>query len=462
MEHGKESTLQHLPVELLSSIARYLALEDFKSFRLVSRLVSQSTRSLLATEVFSGLLWRLDASRLYELSQIPECARRIRSITFNFARLNEYKALHESFSHHYLIEPELRSEMLHDMWEEYFQSQRQKKANGEFRLDLVKKAFRSLPSLKEVTLTWTQCPWDRESEACRLFSADVSIRMAKREVFDIQDAIMRVMWQTGTKLDALNLEPIPLKGLSEELYPDDGPSSAMDLCIDEDRVLDQSSLKLEFFQSLRRLNLVLDRKSESWIEIGLENVLCQTTNLKELRLEYLPWVRVRTSTWFLDRIFIRNLEVLEVVNPEVGLQNLAVCLARHHGKLKRLELVGVKGIRSPDEDDVSEDLFTTNHDPLDGESSEVDTVTKTQWTDVHTWEDFFTTIRERLENLENVRVSGSFTDPESGGKCWFFHDAKEVGRASPENVWLTPARPMETFLLGEGEMPELKFWADGM
>ena len=273
---------------------------------------------------------------------------------------------------------------------------------------------------------------------------------------------MRAMWRAGTKLDTLNLEPIPLKGMSRELYPGNEPSSAIDFCTGEDRLLAEKPLKLEFFKSLRRLNLVLDRKSEFWIESGLETVLHQTANLKELRLEYLPWVRVRSSTWFLDKIFIRNLELLQLVNPEVGLQNLAAFLARHRGTLKGLELVGVKGIRSPEGDEVSDDLFGPNHDDSDGEPWEVDTNTKPQWADVYTWEEFFTMIHDRLENLENVQVSGTFTDPDSGGKCWFFDDAKEVGRASPENGWLTPARPMERYLLGEGEMPELKFWTEGM
>ncbi|KAF5123724.1 hypothetical protein E5D57_011641 [Metarhizium anisopliae] len=460
MNASRHSLLDHLPVELLSSIASHLDLQDFRSFRLACRLISLRTRSLLACEEFNGLLWRPDAARLYQLSRIPECARRIRSVTFNFARLNEYKALHDSFSHHYLIEPELRSEILHDKWEQYFQTQRQKKALGGFRLDLAVEAFRSLPSLREVTLTWTRCPWDVDSEACRLFSADVSIRMAKREAFDIQDAVMRELFKAATGLDTLSLEPISMLGLNGELYPGGEPELGTCCRADEHLAIAEAPSRFDFFMALRRLSLVLDRKSESSMEAGLRAVLRQT-KLKELRLEYLPWVRVRPRTSFLEGVYISELEVLEVIGPEVGLRNLAVFLARHGHTLKKLELVDVKGISCSEGTDSDSDGQSTKAEDVYVEPSAALHDINIAWTEANTLEGVFAMIAERLAKLEQVRVAGAFTDPVSGGKCWFYHDAIQVGPAVPEDVWLAPARPMEKYLLRQGEMPELKFWAEG-
>ncbi|OAQ63222.1 F-box domain, cyclin-like protein [Pochonia chlamydosporia 170] len=440
------TTIHNLPFELISSIANHLDLQDFKAFRLTSRLIAQSTRSLLASEHFNGLLWRPDAARLYELSRIPECARRIRSVTFNFARLNEYKALHESFSHLSLAEPGLTSEMLHGKWEQYFETQRQMKALGGFRLDLVKKALGGLPSLKELTLTWTRCPWRRDTEPWRLFSADVSIRMAKREVFDVQDAVLRELRNAWVRLDTLNLEPIPLKGPAGELYPggEAGFSS-----VDDGRTDILQVSGFDFFRGLRRLNLVLHRKSEDVLEEGLQAVLRQTA-LRELRLEYLPWERNHPCTLFLEGIYLPELNVLEVKGLEVGLRNLAVFLARHRRTLKKLSLRDMKGIPHTGEDG---DMSGGSGDTEDMELWRVKGDSGIVRVDVETWEELFTMMRETLVELEDVEVRGGFTDPLTGRKCWFYCDHLGV----PGDEWSVSALPLEKYLLDGGEMPELVF-----
>jgi hypothetical protein len=442
-----------LPVELVHAVAQYLALEDFASFRLTCSLIALSTRNLLAREDFVGLLWRPDAERLYELSRIPECARRVRAVTFNFARLNEYKAFHDSFSHHYIIEPELRSEMLRDKWENYLRTQRQRKTVGEFRLDLVKAALRCLPCLEELTLTWTRCPWERGSEAWRLFSADVSIRMAKGEVFNIQDAILRELHDANLTLHTLRLEPIPLRGPNGEMHPGSEAARA------SNQAIVNRLPSFELLSGLRRLSLVLDRKSESCMEAGLEAVLCQATSLRELRLEYLPWVRAHAHTAFLQRIHLPNLQALEIDGPEVRLKDLASFLVRHRRTLKGLGLAGVTGLSGAGTSDSGIEAEKSS-DTADSNLEDVGCETESGWTNMDTWVEFFAVIRSRLAMLEKVRITGTFTDPASGGGCWFYHDAIDIGSTVPDGACLMPAEPLERYLLGEAEMPELKFWTE--
>jgi hypothetical protein len=452
LNERQHATLGQLPIELLCSIASFLSLEDFRVFRLVCRLAALSTRSLLAGEDFNGLLWRPDAARLYHLSQMPECAGRIRSVTFNFARLNDYKALHDSYSHHFSLEPELRTEVLHTRWRHYFQTQQQVKTLGGFRLDLAKEAFKTLRSLERLTLTWTRPPWDQESEACRLFSADVSIRMAKWEVFDVQKAIVRQVGDAATKLHTLNLEPITLWGPARGSHPDNEPETASGQEWDLSRTL----VDYDFVTSLRRLSLVVERKSEVAMEAGLTALLGRTTALKELRLEYTPWIRVRPSSSFLEGVYISDLEVLELVGLEVGLQNLGVFIARHRGTLRRLDMVGIKGI-SPSE--AEEDSGTDGEESLGSVvAHEDDRDTDTAWVAVNTWTGLFTMIRERLSQLKEVQISNLFTDPDSGGRCWFCQHAVDGDAGVPEGVHMAPAQPLEKYLLGEGEMmPPLNF-----
>ncbi|KAG8425361.1 hypothetical protein J3458_002069 [Metarhizium acridum] len=158
-----------------------------------------------------------------------------------------------------------------------------------------------------------------------------------------RNAVMRELCKAETRLDTLGPEPIPMLGANGELYP--GREPELGVCCRTDGHLSIAEVRsrFDFFMALRRLSLLLGRKSESSVEAGLGTVLRQT-KLKELRFEYLPWVRVRPRTSFLEGVYISGLKVLEVIGPEVGLPNLAVFLAQRRHTLKKLELVDVKGI----------------------------------------------------------------------------------------------------------------------
>ncbi|GAB0132732.1 hypothetical protein EsDP_00001160 [Epichloe bromicola] len=422
------SILEQLPVELVSVIASHLSLYDFKHFRLSCRQISLATRHLLAARDFNGLPWRQDASRLSELSRIPECARVIRSITFNFARINEYKALHESFSYYYVLEPELRTDVLQGKWEQYSQTQRQTKAMGDFRLDLLKDALPRLPALEAVTLTWTRCPWEEDCEASRVFDEDHSIEMATEdEIRNTQHAVLSELAAAHVTLSALSLEPLRRW---ENPGTDQGEPATV-------------------YKGLRRLDLVLDRGMGGHLQHELTTLLQHTKleSLTELRLELLPWHRVHPEPESLPSLLIPHLEVLDLIRLEIGLSCLARFLRRHAKTLKKLALIGIRGVRQPSPED-DESIGSSHPEAASSEGSG-------GGQDVTTWEEVFERIRDSCTSLNEVFLSDTFTDPISGGQVWFHHDRKraEILDKMSTRFKMVPAKSMERYLLGEGDMP---------
>lgn len=425
--HG--SILEQLPVELVSVIATHLSLYDFQHFRLSCRQISLATRHLLAARDFNGLLWRQDASRLNELSRIPECARVIRSITFNFARINEYKALHESFSHYYVLEPELRTDVLQAKWEQYFQTQRQAKAmGGGFRLDLLKDALPRLPALEAVTLTWTRCPWEEDCEASRVFDDHHSIEMATGdEIRNTQHAVLSELAAAHVTLSALSLEPLRRW---ENPSTDRGEPATV-------------------YKGLRRLSLVLDRGMGGNLLHELTTLLQYTKleSLTELRLELLPWHRANPEPESLPSLLIPHLEVLDLARLEIGLSCLARFLGRHAKTLKKLALIGIRGVRQPSHEH-DESIGPSHPETASAEGSG-------GGQEMTTWEEVFELIRHSCTSLKKVFISEKFTDPISGGQVWFHHDMEEaqiLGNMSTR-FKMVPAKSMELYLLGKGDMP---------
>ncbi|KAK2591786.1 hypothetical protein QQS21_010517 [Conoideocrella luteorostrata] len=418
--------MEKLPVELVSGIAGHLVSADLKSFRLSCRQISAITRHLLALQHFNGLPWRPDASRLYELSRIPDCARQIRSIKFNFARLDAYSAIHDSFRHHYLIEPEPRTEIIQERWEPYLQTQRQMRSVGEFRLDLLKEAVARLPALKEVTLTWTQCPWDHGMEAHRFFIPEVSVQLAEEEVNTIQHAVLTDILAAGVQLETLTVEPLRSCGAGKCGSSDD------------------------MYRNLRRLDLVLDRTYDGPILYDVTRApLLSSSSLKELRLEFLSWDRVYSEPQFMHPVALKNLEVLELIRPEIGLSCLAGLLSRHAKTLKKLKLVGIKGIPEPRKDEEETDLDAV----FQAGGADMNHVT--------TWQEVFELIHDSLTSLVEVTISEKFTSPAGGRRIWFAQDGYGINlNMPPSRMVLLHAEPLEKYLLGKGKMPEINFEAD--
>lgn len=202
------SRLESLPQELVESITDHLLLDDLRQLRLTCRTLAVATRPQLAQPVFRGLPWRDDIRRLQELSRLPPCAARIRRVALNFSRMDEYRAVHDSFSFFYMMEPEIRSEILLDEWSGYFAA---KRCADRLR-DLVgaataAAALGALPALTSLRLTWRECPWPGP-EMERVFQADESAGLVSGREAEVQRVVLRWLWTSEAPLRELEMDAL--------------------------------------------------------------------------------------------------------------------------------------------------------------------------------------------------------------------------------------------------------------
>jgi hypothetical protein len=207
------SKLDSLPIELFESIIVQLCLNDLKQLRLTSLALAGATRPYLARSTFSGYLWRDDIRRLYELSKLTVCAERIRSVCLNFARMDEYRAFHDSFSFFYLIDPELRSERLNLEWSSYYAARRHAASLGESRAEPrdIRPAMAALTNLTSLRLTWRDNPWEGP-EMERVFKPDESMEMVSPREVDIQWHVLRWLWSSDAPLENLEIDALSISG----------------------------------------------------------------------------------------------------------------------------------------------------------------------------------------------------------------------------------------------------------
>ncbi|CAH0048813.1 unnamed protein product [Clonostachys solani] len=229
-----------LPAELFSVIVELLNLSDFKNLRLASRHLARETRPFLSQPSFSGLPWRRDMARLHSLSSRPECGARIRDVKFVFAAMDEYRAYHDSFSHMFGFEPEVRTERLINIWTDYQESQRTarrilstmgrqgrwpEQAAPEVRVravattrtlclpfpvELVGRALGGLPNLRSLTLTWMECPWNED--VGMVFDPDESVRLQRDGAREVQREFVRSLWVLDVPLERLQVDGFLLTG----------------------------------------------------------------------------------------------------------------------------------------------------------------------------------------------------------------------------------------------------------
>ncbi|CAG9997806.1 unnamed protein product [Clonostachys byssicola] len=226
-------SLGSLPAELFSAIVEQLSLGDFRNLRLASRHLAREARPFLSQASFAGLPWRRDMARLHGLSStFPECGARIRDVKFVFAALDEYRAYHDSFSHMFGYEPEVRTERLVNVWTGYQESQRAvrrilstTKQEGAvaaapevrtravattrtlclpFPVELVGRALAGLPNLRSLTLTWMECPWDED--VATVFDPDESVRLQKESARKVQREFVRSLWVLDVPLERLQVD----------------------------------------------------------------------------------------------------------------------------------------------------------------------------------------------------------------------------------------------------------------
>lgn len=337
----QNTTMDVLPVELLHLIFTYCDPDTTKTLRLVASRLADVGYEYLLRPHFTAVEWKDDVQRLHSIATHPRLQRSIRSLTLNFARIDEYNARHASFVHHWLQEPEERNAILQDAWMKYYTLEERAHAVPAFhaRPAMVDEAFKGLTNLRELEVTYTKCPYD-----IAVFDDVFQVRNCRKldraEARQNINALVSAL--RHTRLSSLSFDRLPL-----ELFK---------LADDRRHWFDCAPA----FASLSRLDLVLDcpnvllPHAQQRAINGLGHVLQFAPNLTHLSLAVhaysAPNQKFRLSFRALvgpDFCFPK-LTDLKLEGLTCAEDDLRAFLVRHGSTLERLRLGG-RGLAKPGE-----------------------------------------------------------------------------------------------------------------
>ncbi|AEO70887.1 uncharacterized protein THITE_2122730 [Thermothielavioides terrestris NRRL 8126] len=334
--------MDFLPVELVRLVFLYCDAPSVRALRLASARYADVGYEFLLEPHFTAVEWRDDITRLYNIAGHDRLRGSIRSLTFNFSKVDEYNARHTTFFQHWLQEPEERCALLQDAWTKYYELEEgaRKLPPLHTRSAAVEEAFKRLPNLKDLEITLTKCPYDIE---------------VLNEVFQVRSCRKRDRSQACKNLNAIvsAVRHVRLSSLSIDQLP----LEIFRLPDDRRHWFDCA----RSFASLSRLNLVLDPPSSLLPSArfrainGLGHVLHYCVNLTHLSLAFhtyhAPLEKFHLSFQALfcgsDFAFPR-LTDLKLEGVSCAEDDLRGFLLRHAATLERLRLGG-RGLARPHE-----------------------------------------------------------------------------------------------------------------
>ncbi|KAF5018755.1 hypothetical protein F66182_9258 [Fusarium sp. NRRL 66182] len=389
-----EPRLKQLPFELIQAIANSLSRQAFQSFRLSSRLIAECTRPQLALANFDGVPWRKDGKRLKELSLIPSCARRIRSVKFNMARMVEEEV-------EYATSRITNAYELSRRWGPYLTTQGVFNDLVELPLDLVIPALMRLPNLDTVCLTWATCPWEAYRDIDDVFMQDESVDMAGDEIVETQQAVLEALRKRSTPLKSLTFEPL--------MHPDLVLPSIVD-----DKVS-------TVFGSVTQLHLMVDYGVDIFKPDRLDYFISLMPNVRDLRVHVWPVELEAEDIDFYITNKLRHLEKIDLSCLHFNFVNFAHFIESHGSTLKDVKMQSLYGWCDP------------------FQPAELD------------WDMIFNLMGEKLEVLETIDIQGTFSDNVGWHQMFFRNIAPDawdfvsfMGEKSDR---------LEEFILEGGEYP---------
>ncbi|KAH7248792.1 uncharacterized protein BKA55DRAFT_570015 [Fusarium redolens] len=392
---SSQPRLTHLPYELINNIAIFLPREDFKNFRLSCQTIVGCTKPLLALPHFDGVPWRKDGKRLHHLSLIPNCARRIRSIKFNMARLVEGEV-------EYATSRIINADELHRAWGPYLETQDVFLDPIELPLDLVVPAIMRLPNLDTVCLTWTQCPWQDYRAIDDVFSEEESMELAGDEMLESQQAILDALLRRNVPLKSLTIEPI--------MHPDLVLSSKLDEKVST------------VFGSVTQLHLHLKYDVISFKPDRLDYFISLMPNIRDLKVHNTPVEFEASDVGFYITKRLPHLEKIDLSCLHISFVHFARLIIEHGPTLKEVDLQSIYGWCDP---------FS---------STEID------------WDFIFKLMKEKLEVLDTVRINGRFSDNVGWYQIFFRNDVPAVDTIV--RVMGEKSGRLEKYILEGGEYPQ--------
>ncbi|KAK4159754.1 hypothetical protein QBC43DRAFT_122391 [Cladorrhinum sp. PSN259] len=442
--------MDSLPVELVRLIFQYCDLPSVKALRISSARLADIGYDYLLPEHFTAVEYKDDIKRLQLIASHERLRDKIRSITFNLAKIDEYNARHTTFFQHWLQEPEERNQLLQEAWIKYYELEEQSKKLRPLstRSKVVEDAFKKLggssDKLKSLEVTFTKCPYDIEVLQ-QVFEVRNCRKRDRSQACKNMNAIVSAV--RHVRLDSLSIDQLPL-----ELFR---------LADDRRHWFDCATS----FASLSRLDLVLDPPDNLFPQSkfravnGLGHVLQFSTELKYLRLAFhtyhAPGEKFELSfkALFRGNFTYEKLTDLKLEGISCSEDDLKCFLLRHAATLERLRLGG-RGLAKPYEASIG---------------------------GVHlhegSWRSLFAGLQGKLPSLKRFHIEG---DVESGDvrtnsrEVWDFKPVTddnwndvEVGPEGLYNGWRRKPSPhrrcqktvdckgLERFLIEGGPWPRL-------
>lgn len=370
--------MESLPVELVRLVYEYCDLPGVKNLRLMSTIFAEIGYEYLIPPKINVVGWRDDVARLHSIATHDQLRSAIRSVTLNFADVDEYNARHASFFQHYLEDPEERNSRLQQAWSRYYDAKQGRMTVPEFdsRPALVLEAFRNLPNLRDLEVTFTKSPFDIDIldqvlaglPSCRKMDRD----QAGKNLALIASALKE------TKLSSLAIDRFPLEILrlpDEKRHWIDCVSTSFAKLSTLSITVDPSALKLpnQRFKAIK----------------GLGHILRCAANVTHLSLAFHTYgmPKHKFILWFdtlLDGFTFTKLTDLKLEGISCDEEDLRGFILRHAGTLERLRLGG-RG------------LAKTQEGGLGG---------------IHlcrgTFRGLFAGLRNRLPKLERIHLEGDF------------------------------------------------------
>jgi hypothetical protein len=334
--------MDSLPVELVRLVYQYCDAASVRALRLSAGRYADVGYEFLLEPHFSAVEWRDDIKRLRAIAGHDRLRGSIRSLTFNFSKVDEYNARHTTFFQHWLQEPEERSSLLQDAWIRYYELEETARKLAPFhtRSTTVEEAFKRLPNLKDLEITLTKCPYDID-----LLKDVFQLRTCrKRDRIEACKNMNAIVSATRhVRLAALSIDQLPL-----EIFR---------LADDRRHWFDCA----RSFASLSRLNLVLDVPGNLLPAArfrainGLGHVLHYSVNLTHLTLAFhayhapLEKFHLSLQALFCGSEFVYpQLTDFKLEGVSCGEDDLKGFLVRHGATLERLRHGG-RGLAKPNE-----------------------------------------------------------------------------------------------------------------
>ncbi|KAI1177529.1 hypothetical protein F4777DRAFT_196212 [Nemania sp. FL0916] len=422
-----------LPVELLRLIYSYCDLESVPNLRAASTTLAEVGYEYLLSPYFTSLNWRDDIDRLHNIAHHEKLRGSVRSVNIFLGQLSYYDAWSTSWAAHFVAPPEERTELMADARAEFDKIATGRKKVGplHLRADDLREAFSALPNLRDLEVSFAQCPSTLNNKFIQeAFYWPNCRKLDRQETYQNLDAVM--LAQHGLKLSSFKVDRLPL-----EVF----------------RLANHRShwfTHAQSFHSLSSLNLTLDPSglqgpTSAFRSVnGLGRILQLASNVTHLKLAFHPYSSEHSKfalsfgALLLNFTFTQLTDlILEGISCDE--EDLKEFLGRHGATLRRLRLGG-RGLAKP---------FEASHGGIHLYEG--------------TFRSLFTGLSTRLPKLERMHLEGIFEcehqDLPTHETYNFYPLTDEDWEEVPKPRWVRSSRktisclPFEQYVLHGGLYP---------